>query len=98
MDRYEVTFVNSSRSFLFNNPNRSIALVSKEAIKMLEFTNRKNKNATPEYAVWVKSRMPMSYDVDFVFALYIFNVAFSDDQFSVYSFNDDNIFFVVFFL
>jgi hypothetical protein len=25
----------------------------------------------------------MSYDVDFVFALYIFNVAFSDDQFAL---------------
>jgi hypothetical protein len=36
--------------------------VSKEAIKMLEFTNRKNKNATPEYAVWVKSRDELMND------------------------------------
>jgi outer membrane receptor for ferrienterochelin and colicin len=36
--------------------------VSKEAIKMLEFTNRKNKNAAPEYAVWVKSRDELMND------------------------------------
>jgi acyl-CoA thioesterase len=53
---------NAYPAYQYPNPNRSIALVSKEAIKMLEFTNRKNKNAAPEYAVWVKSRDELMND------------------------------------
>jgi hypothetical protein len=40
----------------YPNPDKSIALVPEQLIEYNKHLDRKNKNAAPEYAVWVKSQ------------------------------------------
>ncbi|VVH65190.1 hypothetical protein BSPLISOX_1784, partial [uncultured Gammaproteobacteria bacterium] len=55
-DEYSMQNANAYPAYQHPNPNKSIALVPEQIIKNLKFMNRKNTNAAPEYAVWVKSQ------------------------------------------
>ncbi|SHN94267.1 hypothetical protein, partial [bacterium endosymbiont of Bathymodiolus sp. 5 South] len=55
-DSHSIHNANAYPAYQYPNPNRSIALVPEQIIKNLKFMNRKNTNAAPEYAVWVKSQ------------------------------------------
>jgi hypothetical protein len=46
---------NAYPAYQYPNPDKSIALVPEQLIEYNKHLDRKNKNAAPEYAVWVKS-------------------------------------------
>jgi hypothetical protein len=45
---------NAYPAYQYPNPDKSIALVPEQLIEYNKHLDRKNKNAAPEYAVWVK--------------------------------------------
>ncbi|VVH59721.1 hypothetical protein BSPCLSOX_2086, partial [uncultured Gammaproteobacteria bacterium] len=47
---------NAYPAYQYPNPDKSIALVPEQLIEYNKHLDRKNKNAAPEYAVWVKSQ------------------------------------------
>jgi hypothetical protein len=54
-------------AYQYPNPDKSIALVPEQLIEYNKHLDRKNKNAAPEYAVWVKCPMTLTLYSPFIF-------------------------------